>query len=469
MEQKSADEQEPPASSYREAIDRFLRDRLKERLEKVKGEGAEEAVTKERAKFERSVWLKDAARRVKQIRAVTHSLKPIHPDAQGTNLYVKPSDLPVLNDVGSHVLRTGLVADVVGNAAALDVYKLLKLEVNGKSLLAILEEGAEEGVEALDTDPVEAQALRSAFLGLLAAETAVPSSHTLAKQLYWLSGEDPSNDLDYELLAPLYATSLAHVVHWAIRDDRFGEAAKEAREARKNRRWHDGEVKVYPGLAEQKFGGTKPQNISQLNSERGGVNYLLSCAPPHSMRTELPLPSYQKTVFGPFFQRRSAVRRAVRGLREFLLTNPPENMATERIRERYLSTIIDELLVMAGEMRMALPPGWSCDETRFGALPDSEKLWLDPLRASLSGQEAFASAWFRLDWPDDVGRRFGLWLNQKLRRDLPVGDVEAREWGRLLMSEASGFRQQLRALGARINDSRDSGDLNQLPQEGGWL
>jgi hypothetical protein len=40
---------------------------------------------------------------------------------------------------------------------------------------------------------------------------------------------------------------------------------------------HDGVSREYPNLAVQKFGGTKPQNISQLNSDEAAAT---TCWPP---------------------------------------------------------------------------------------------------------------------------------------------------------------------------------------------
>lgn len=88
------------------------------------------------------------------------------------------------------------------------------------------------------------------------------------------------NDANYHLLAPLYASSLAHRVFQTINEERFGEAAKEARQARREGLFVQQAVHEYPQLVVQKLGGTKPQNISQLNSERGGNNYLLASLPP---------------------------------------------------------------------------------------------------------------------------------------------------------------------------------------------
>ncbi len=138
-------------AGYRAAISAFLQERLQAKLDKLKPDDPQrdEVI----ASFAHDVWLASAAKRVEQIQAVTHSLKPIHPDARGTNLYVEPSTLPSLAELGSHALGECFVGDVVGNAAALDVYKLLKLEVNGRSLLTALLAHDADALFALHPDP----------------------------------------------------------------------------------------------------------------------------------------------------------------------------------------------------------------------------------------------------------------------------------------------------------------------------
>ena len=286
-------------AGYRAAISAFLHDRLQAKLDKLKPDDPQrdEAI----ASFAHDVWLASAAKRVEQIQAVTHSLKPIHPDARGTNLYVEPRTLPPLAELGSHALGERFVGDVVGNAAALDVYKLLKLEVNGRSLLTALLAQDADALAALHADPAQAEKLRDAFVSLTQPRAEGPSSHTLAKQLYWLTGTDACDDSHYTLLAPLYATSLAHAVHAQLQEDRFGEANKAARQARRERKMHDGVFHDYPGLAVQNMGGTKPQNISQLNSERRGMNYLLSSLPPQWQASAVRLPVHATSVFDRLF------------------------------------------------------------------------------------------------------------------------------------------------------------------------
>lgn len=271
-------------AELRALIAGFLKKRFDDKLEKLKDDDPKRAEL--HAQFIPANWLEDAARRVNQIQAVTHSLKPIHPDAKGTSLYSPRHVSPTQPVVASHCLGNDFASDVVGNAAALDVYKFLKLEHQGRSLLALSLARDANFAAALSSDAAQAQAWMAAFAGL-AERRGRAASHTLAKQLYWLTGEDPHDDASFHLLAPLYATSLAHRVYQTVQDDRFSEEAAVARIAKKEGKYSARPVREYPQLAIQKLGGTKPQNISQLNSERRGENLLFASLPPAWRSTDV--------------------------------------------------------------------------------------------------------------------------------------------------------------------------------------
>lgn len=442
-------------AGYRAAISAFLQERLQAKLDKLKPDDPQrdEVI----ASFAHDVWLASAAKRVEQIQAVTHSLKPIHPDARGTNLYVEPRTLPPLAELGSHALGERFVGDVVGNAAALDVYKLLKLEVNGRSLLTALLAQDADALAALHTDPAQAQALRDAFVSLTRPRAEGPSSHTLAKQLYWLTGTDACDDAHYTLQAPLYATSLAHAVHAQVQEDRFGEANKAARQARRERKMHDGVFHDYPGLAVQNMGGTKPQNISQLNSERRGMNYLLSSLPPQWKVNEQRFPTHADSVFTRYFDTRPLVRQTVKALRHYLESNPNPVKDTRDHRKELVDVLVDEMVNMAAELQHALPPGWTLNDPRFSKLNDDEQTWLDALRAELPEEADFANRWLAMEWPDAIGTRFGNWLNARLEGQLSFSDIEFREWKKELLTDEDGFSQQLRERRKRIRAARKGG------------
>lgn len=416
-----------PSSGRRQAIrsliEHFIAERLATKLEGLAEDDPKRATLT--AQYAPDVWLEDAARRAGQIQAVTHTLKAIHPDAKGTNLYCLPNSLPQHALVGSHCLGDDFAGDVVGNAAALDVYKLLKLEHDGQSLLDLLLAEDADAIAALHEVGEQAQNLAVALTGITRARDGL-ASHTHGKQLYWLAGDDPRNEGDFHLLAPLYASSLAHRVYQQIQADRFGEPAKQARQARRDKQFHPGVIHEYPDLAVQKLGGTKPQNISQLNSERRGDNYLLASLPPSWQQryVRLPIRTRDGSIF-PAYGKRPAVAELVRSLRDFLLSGPPPNVHTRNSRDELLTELIDELLHYAAEL-WAFEPGWSakpeCNLNR------AEQLWLDFRRAEHDA--VFASEWRRMDWLTEIRERFANWLNARLVSKLSVGDVENSYWAK---------------------------------------
>ena len=188
------------ASAIRAVIHAFIKKRLDDKLESLTPDNPSRAVLTE--KYAPSIWLADAAARAGQLKAVTHSLKPIHPDAKGTNVFAPPAGLPRHEFIGTSCLAEDFDLDVVGNAAALDVYKLLQNQVEGTSLLAMSVNSSPEFAQALSDNPVEAENWMREFASLT-EPSARMASHTNAKQLYWPVGEDLHQDANFHLLAPL--------------------------------------------------------------------------------------------------------------------------------------------------------------------------------------------------------------------------------------------------------------------------
>lgn len=409
--------------AFRAAITDFIEARREAKL-KGKDDDADTA-----SKYNYAAWLADAARRVGQIQAVTHVLKATHPDARGSSLHVAPSSLPRHTEIGSHLLGEDYAEDVVGNAAALDVFKLLKLEVDGRRLLDWMQAGDTDLWAALSDDAEQARSWMKAFASLVREETQ-PSSHPMAKQLYWLAGEEPQDDTHYHLLQPMFSGSLAHAVHADIQDARFGEANKEARQARRDNKPAGAIYRDYRDLVARKLGGTKPQNISQLNIERGGVNYLLASLPPPAWKPGavmnlLRLDSVLSERYGEL-NRFGEMRELLRTLTAFLKANPDPTMETRNHRETIELAIGQELAMFGVAVRGNYPAGWTRDEAC--QLPLCEQLWLDPDRFELPERNdpehphwrendlAFNQAYEHGDWADEVAGRFGLWLNGQLRK-----------------------------------------------------
>lgn len=411
-------------------IERFLSERLASKLEKLSADDPKRAELI--AQFQPPVWLADAARRVSQIQAVTHSLKPIHPDAKGSSLFCEPAQLKAIDAVGTHSLGLQFETDVVGNAAALDVYKLLKLEVEGKTLLELAVADDADLAAALSPDEAVGQKWLQAFAGL-AQPRGRPSSHTNAKQLYWLSGTDAHDPLAFHLLAPLYPTSLVHRVYLQLQDDRFSDEAKAARAARKAGEAHERPVREYQSLAIQKLGGTKPQNISQLNSERRGDNYLLASVPPIWQSADVCALLGVEHLF-KVFERRKEVKQLAKALRRFLESDPAANVETRRQVEEWLAQLIDELVFFQAELA-ALEPGWSLAvECK---LPLAQRVWLDPDAERESGQGMPME-----DAADEVAADFANWVNRQTRDPLPMGDAEFIHWRKLVRDEFAALARE---------------------------
>lgn len=186
------------AAAIRRKISVWLNERLNAKLEKLGTDDPKYQSLVEQFQYEQ--WITDAARRVGQLQVVTHSLKPIHPDAKGSSAYAPPANKLNGALIGTPALGSQFAVDVVGNAAALDVFKFLKQEHDGKTLLEYVEQRDPDLATALSDDPDAGQQLVDQFATITEPRGRY-ASHTRAKQLYWLVGDEPAADEDFHLLA----------------------------------------------------------------------------------------------------------------------------------------------------------------------------------------------------------------------------------------------------------------------------
>jgi len=437
---------------FRAAIVGFIEARREAKL-KGKDDNADTA-----SKYGYAIWLTDAAGRVGQIQAVTHVLKATHPDARGSSLHVAPTSLPHRAEIGSHLLGKDYAEDVVGNAAAAHFYTFLNLEVDGKRLLDWMQAGDADLQTALSDHAEQAKDWMQAFASLV-REEAQPASHSLAKQLYWLTGEDPQDDAQYHLLQPMFASSLAHVVHADIHDARFGEDNKAARLAFRGREPHHAPYRSYPELVERHLGAppkptnkSKHLNISHLNAERLGRNYLLASLPPPVWKPRdgvnlLTLNSIFDETRGAFLWF-DIVRDLVSELAT-LLTNKKLSDAEIRTQRKPIEKKVGAQLAEFGTaVRGRYEAGWTRDEAC--RLPEYERLWLDPGRTE--DDTDFKNAYDFSDWADKVATHFGLWLNGQLRKRsdklTALGEAEMRHFARrAILDVAWPIPLQRRATG----------------------
>lgn len=410
----------PEAAALRALIHAFIASRLQNKLDKLKDDEHEQRA-KLLEEHRPGVWLESAAKRFKNAQVATHTLKPAHPDARGTNPYILNTEKELPGLISSRLLQDPVV-DVVVNAGALDVWALLQLKYNAQPLFKLAISAEPVLAAALSDDPVQGAEWSSAFAG----SKVEASSDALARQLYF-----PLGDGRYHLLAPLFPSSLVHRLHLQIKEDRFGESAKGASKARKDKAaWPHGYCE-YPDMAIRVLGGSNKQNISQLNSTRLGENFLLASLPPQWHSAQMRLPLGTSTVFDRAFGGQPQVRKLTKGLRDFLQGAERNNVHIRRKRAAMVASICDELLQYAAILQ-ALEPGWSAHEDCV--LHPAERRWLDP-------QHPQAAV---LDWQEQVSHRFGNWLNHVLSSDQLRLDEDAHaQWKGDLHAELKLLREVL--------------------------
>lgn len=377
------------------------------------------------AQYTPAVWLGDAAKRAKQISLATHSAKFIHSDAKASSV-LHLAYMPDSPFLASHCLPHKTL-DAAGNAAALDVARLLKLDVNGSSLVDELRAGHVTSLEAFSRNTEDHIAWLEGFAQALRNQKV--TGHTLAKQVYF------PVEAGYHLIIPLYASSLVQNYHTKITETRFTENAKNIRDAKRKGQFADALEVSYPKTLEQSFGGSKPQNISQLNSERYGKHYLLPCMPPNWQSIHQP-PANQKTLFNKGLA--YALRDHMREFKRFLETLRPDqkNINTRLRRDNeYLQPIIDAVFEQAAQIQsLETHAGWSLDTDCI--LQPAFCLWLDVW----CDDGRFIRERNKQDWQVIVTKEFARWLNSQLKSEhYTLGDKDFKHWQKQFSEQLKHF------------------------------
>jgi len=383
-------------------------------------------------KYHCNAWLTDAAKRAKQINLVTHAPKFTHSDTRSMGILNREGEeSPTECYLTSSSLKKPEI-DVVGNAAALDVAGLLQLQSDGGSLLGEIANGHSATLKALADSEEQYQDWLQGFR--LALQSRELASGQLSKQIYFPVAEG------YHLLSPLYATSLSQALYQRLIDVAYKEEEKASRQAKRKKMFHPGIATYYPNVAQQSFGGTKPQNISKLNTSRYGRGFLLSCQPPVWQRQVKP-PVTGKRSFWAGYARRC--RKTADFLKLYLerIYEQPSIKERRDFRGELVDELIDTLLLYAAEIQgMKEQAGWSrdCDLSR------AEQLWLDPYRGAEDAD--FRQEREQNDWQPEIAQQFASWLNHKIgdkSEKLFPDDNTHHEWTRLLKRKLALLKEDL--------------------------
>lgn len=386
-------------------------------------------ITALKNKYTLDNWMeKDAMRMVGQLRFGTHLSKGVHPDSRGDNIYFAAKrELPP-GVVGSQSLDRNYI-DANGNAAALPLAALFDQPIDAESTLKLRDlivQDSDALKGAFSDNPELSSHYQQQFKQALTGQIEQPRSFELNKQILWPQADAIEQDA-YTVLIPLFPAALSHRFYEKLNELRFGEATKQARDNRKKANAEQQTYPTLPDIAAIKLGGTKPQNISQLTSKRGGRSFLLPSLPPR-LPDNNGYRLYPKQV--SLFEPRLAQNCSM-GLQQLysVAQNPLNNFKIREQRKQALDTILEELFALADYLQTSQPAGWS----KNSALNTAHKYWLDPHRAQIDSEIDFAVARETSDWQQEIIDSFALWLNQRLHQRFPklaaeIGDDEYREW-----------------------------------------
>lgn len=402
-----------------EVINSFLAERKGERLKKKIKTGMSES---ERTAVEQAVqaefslvqWLPNAATRAPQLSMVTHPGKFSHPSAK-----ISPV-IAVRGARNDGYLRTGNVSaacDVLGNAAAIDVYKFLSLQLkDGKTVLQHLEENTPYIQDEFAILTTSYETIRNGLLAIKRDDAELATSGRI-KQVYF-----PVED-DYHLLSILTPSGGMFLLRDRVDAVRFSDRTKEGRDAKRQNAYSEQGFDELFDLTVIGYGGTKPQNISVLNNRNGGKAYLLPSMPP--VLAERTVQPPRKSFFVSSVRTRNFTDLFV-ALHNLIVVEY-NNIHIREGRDKIIQAIIDRVVARMWSVRQ-LEPGWSASEN-CARLSVAQKVWLD--NGSMVERES------NDEWLEEIISEFSRWVVQSYKKVLGararlLGDVELAHIRRLV-------------------------------------
>ena len=345
------------------AIENFFSKRKENRLKKKSKEKVEEEFLLEN-------WLPWAAERANQMSLSSHPCKFSHPASQKNEDAKTSSIIAKGQQRNDGYLRSGNAdaeIDALGNAAVLHVYEFLTLRMeDGDTLLSHIEGETTLCKKLLNLKTTSYKTLRDGFLAIKNSGNSKITTSSRIKQVYF-----PLGDGNYHQLSILTPSGLISAMHKKIKEMKFGDKAKEARECRKKNEYSDTDFDDIIGLSIIGYGGTKPQNISVLNKKYRGKFHLLSSLPPVLQKGNIRLPKKD------FFNECLFPRRSKEYFLNFhkRLNDSRKNYEVRKNIAKAVLYIFDDIVTKVWEIRQE-NSGWSKRE-QFNSLPIHQKHILD--------------------------------------------------------------------------------------------
>jgi len=366
-------------------------------------------------RFSLQRWLEDASRRAGQMSMSTHPCTFSHPSARRTK---EGSVTPVVCEAcfeADGLLRSGNVResemDALGNAAVLDVYKLLDLRMDdGRRLIEHIKEESEIGKAVVSSAGGDYESVREGFLAMLESPDDAVVTSSKIKQVYF-----PIDGQNYHLLSILSNSGIIYRLRRTIDRMRFGQEAKERREARKKRECAEDHMEIYDLLL-LGYGGTKPQNVSVLNNAMGGRTYLFRTMPPELLSRRVRFPKKD------FFEESLSSKESQEHFKALskIVAIDYNNLNIRKARKRHYEALLEIVVETMWSLRMV------SDKQFYEAaskLKTWQKIWLvEAYRDKRTEDES---------WLKEVKEAIGRWIAGGIERhsskNLAFGSEEMKD------------------------------------------
>ena len=316
--------------------------------------------------FSLDEWLPKAASRAGQVSMATHPCTFSHPSARKNKNGYVTSIISELDRSTDGFLKTGNVisqTDALGNAAALDVYKFLTLEMADQVLLIEhIKNDSDLAQDLLHVKSATYKKMREGFLSMVkSSDENVTSSKV--KQVYF-----PIDD-HYHQLSLLSNSGMIFALRERIDSLRFSDFTKKERELKKKNEFSEfGYTEIY-NITTIGYGGAKPQNISVLNNAKGGKAHLLSSMPPTIEQRNIHFP---KTNFFTESHRYYESREIFHALHKILKTDY-NNINIREGRDYRLQELIDHIIDKMWAVRTVADSQYHAQSSK---LDKYQQIWL---------------------------------------------------------------------------------------------
>lgn len=374
-------------------------------------------------------WLNKAVRSASHS-ITTHPSTYTHSKAKTTSVYFQ-QEQKNNGYLSTNNIRIKQDIDASGNAATdsivIETFMFLTILLeDGKTVWQHFDESSKEVLSFVEKYNQDFNQIKLKFKKIFFDSNLAKTSE-LVKQVYL-----PIENNSYHLLSILTPSISITELLRRIDSLQFSEETKQARGLRRENKYHASGFEEYLNLTEIGFGGSKPQNISVLNSQNAGRAYLLPSIPPTLERRQIRLPNrnfFKQNLYGKSYL------AAFTKLHKFM-KDDINNIHVRNAIKNIIQYIFEQILFVALKVRQT-QPGWSTGEG-YQKLSLNQKIWLDDFYKQQRSEQN--------EWKDFIIKQIVVWFFESyedlIQGAYKLGDdefISAREILRKILQENKEF------------------------------